>query len=93
MSGIWLRLVRKNRIEKDLVLECARDDWKEALEEGAHRLDAPRPLVLHKHERDFEEFSQTRFLRDHFMEDVPFDRMEVEWIDPDRKKKVNEKYL
>ena len=93
MSGIWIRLVRKNRIEKDLTLDCAREGWKDALEEGARRLDAPRPLVLPRHERDWEEFSQTRFRRDHLMEDVPFDRMEVEWIDPDGKKKINEKYL
>ena len=30
---------------------------------------------------------EARFLPEHFMESVPFDRMEVEFIDPDKKKK------
>ncbi len=93
MAGIWIRLVRKNKIYRDVSVECAREDWREAMDRGMEKLDAARPLVLPKHERDWEEFSQTRFLKEHFMEDVPFDRMEVEWIDPEAKKKINEKYL
>ncbi len=93
MAGVWIRLMQKNRIMKDILMECALNDWEHAVEEGARRLDVARPLVLPKHERDFDEFHQTRFLRDHFMEEVPFDRMEVEWVDPDRRKKTNEKYL
>ena len=34
-----------------------------------------------------------RFLKEHFMEDVSFDRMEVEFIDPEKKKGLNEEYL
>ena len=33
------------------------------------------------------EFGQTRFLPDAFMEHVSFDRLEIEFIDPDAKKK------
>ena len=53
-------------------------------------------MVLPRHERDWDQFSQARFLKDHFIEDVAFDRMEVEWIDPEKKKTpggYNEKYL
>ena len=56
-------------------------------------MDVPHPVLLPRHERDWAEFSQARFLRDQFMEDVPFDRMEVEFIDPDKKKRINEMYL
>ena len=85
-TGIWIRLMRKNRIEKDTTVECAHDAWQDALEEGCRRLDVGRPLVLPRHERDWEQFSQARFLKEHFMEDVSFDRMEAEFIDPDKKK-------
>ena len=37
--------------------------------------------------------SQARFLPDHFVESVNFDRMEVEFIDPDKKKKENPLYF
>ena len=50
-------------------------------------------VVLPRHERDWEEFRQARFLPEHFLEDVPFDRMEAEYIEPDKKKTVNPEYL
>jgi hypothetical protein len=91
-AGIWVRLMRKNRIERDITVECAHEDWQEALSQACHQLDTGRPMVLPRHERDWEQFSQARFLKEHFVEDVPFDRMEVEFIDPDKKKKKPDPY-
>ena len=88
-----MRLMRKTRIDQDMTVECSLDGWQEALEEACQRLDVPRPLILPRHERDWEEFSQARFLREHFMEEVAFDRMEVEFIDPDKKKRNNPLYM
>ena len=87
-TGIWVRLMHKNRIERDLTLPCAHADWQEALEDACHQLDVGRPMILPRHERDFAQFNQARFLPEHFVESVPFDRMEVEFIDPDKKKKA-----
>ncbi|MBQ9264517.1 MAG: hypothetical protein IJ189_10005 [Clostridia bacterium] len=91
-TGIWVRLMRKTHIDKDTTVECSLDNWQEALDSACHKLDVPRPIILPRHERDWEQFSQARFLKDHFMEDVPFDRMEVEFIDPDKKKRNNPMY-
>lgn len=87
-----MRLMRKTRIDRDITIPCMYDEWQEALENACHKLDVPSPLMLPRHERDWAEFSQARFLKEHFMEDVPFDRMEVEYIDPDKKKKENPLY-
>lgn len=87
-----MRLMRKTRIDRDITIPCMYDEWQEALENACHKLDVPSPLMLTRHERDWAEFSQARFLKEHFMEDVPFDRMEVEYIDPDKKKKENPLY-
>ena len=92
-TGIWVRLMRKTHIDRDVTIPCMYDEWQEALENACHQLDVPKPLLLARHERDWEEFSQVRFLREHFMEDISFDRMEVEYIDPDAKKGINERYL
>ena len=92
-TGIWVRLMRKNRIDRDTTVACALEQWQDALEEACRQMDVPRPLLLPRHVRDWEQFSQARFLREHFMEDVAFDRMEVEFIDPDRKKKNNPLYM
>ena len=90
-TGIWVRLMRKNRIERDLTVDCAHEKWQEALEDACHQLDVSRPMILPRHERDFAQFNQARFLPEHFVESVAFDRMEVEFIDPDKKKKSPER--
>ena len=90
---LWVRLMKKTRILRDLTVPCAKEDWQEALGEACKQLDLSRPVLLRKHERDWEEFSQAHFLRGDFLEDVPFDRMEVEWTDPDAKKIINPEYL
>ena len=84
-TGIWGRLMHKARIERDVTVDCGHEDWQEALQTACRLLDVGRPMVLLRHERDWEQFSQARFLKEHFVEDVPFDRMEVEFIDPEKK--------
>ena len=49
--------------------------------------DIARPLWLEKNQREWDEFGQTRFLPDAFLESVPFDRLEIEYIDPDAPKR------
>lgn len=91
-AGIWVRLMHKTRIERDMTVECAHEEWQDALEKACRQLDVGRPMVLPRHERDWEQFSQARFLKEHFVEDISFDRMEVEFIDPDKKKKQQNPY-
>ena len=38
---------------------------------------------LHKHEREFADFRHTAFLPEHFMEDVPFQKLEIEFLEDD----------
>ena len=92
-QGIWVRLMKHGKIMDSSVQACAPEDWEDALTEACRRLDAPKPVILPRHERDSASFHQARFLPEHFVESVPFDRMEVEFIDPEAKSKVNEKYL
>ena len=92
-SGIWVRLMKRNHIMRDGVFPCALPQWQEALDTACHDMDVPRPMLLPHHERDWEEFSQARFLPEHFVESVDFDRMEVEFIDPDKKHEINPQYL
>ena len=94
-AGIWVRLVRRGHVLRDTTVPCAREDWEDALTEACHALDLQKPFVMPRHQRDLEQFGLTRFLPEHFVEEVPFDRMELEYIEPDAKKgsSVNEKYL
>ncbi len=92
-QGIWVRLIRHGKIVDSNVQPCRPDEWEDALTEACRQLDAPKPVILPRHERDYQNFHQARFLPEHFVESVPFDRMEVEYIDPEARKKVNERYL
>ena len=92
-QGIWVRLIKHGKILESAVQPCAAEEWEEALTEACRRLDAPKPVILPRHERDYASFHQARFLPEHFVESVSFDRMEVEYIDPEARSTVNEKYL
>jgi len=86
-TALWVRTIRHQKMDKQAVEPCLRDDPLDALDEACHKLDISRPLWLDKHQREWDEFGQTRFLPDDFMEPVSFQRMEIEFIDPDAKKK------
>ena len=40
-------------------------------------------IWLNKHQREFDEFRRTQFLPEHFMEDVSFQRLEIEFLEDD----------
>lgn len=86
-QSLWVRIIRHHRIDRQMTVPCDRADVQRALTEACHEMDLSKPLWLDKNQREWDEFSQTRFLPDAFMESVTFDRMEIEWIDPDAKKR------
>ena len=84
MAGaLWVRTIRHHRTDRQSTVPCGRNDVCGALREACHGLDLPEPLWLDKNEREWEEFGMTRFLPDAFFETVPFERLEIEYIDPD----------
>ncbi len=81
-----MRTIRQQRMDRQVTEPCVRDNPHDALEEACRKLDIAKPLWLDKNQREWEEFGQTRFLPDAFMESVSFERLEIEYIDPDAKK-------
>ncbi len=87
MAGsIWVREIKRNKIIKDITTPCPNGDWETALVNACRALDIAVPLMVKRHHKDFEDFRQVRFLPEHFLESVPFDRLEVEFFDPDDRK-------
>lgn len=86
-EALWVRTIRHHRMDKQYVAPCTRRDPQEALEEACRALDLSKPLWLDKNQREWETFGQTRFLPDSFMESVDFERLEIEYIDPDAPKR------
>ena len=86
-EGLWVRTIRKHRMEKQIVEPCTRNDPQEALATACRKLDLSKPLWLDKNQREWDQFGQTRFMPDAFLESVDFDRLEIEYIDPDAPKR------
>lgn len=86
MIRLWARAIYKNRILRSETVEWT-GDFLESLSALCAALDIPRPLLLEKHGREWSEFAQTSFTADHFVESIPYDKIEIERIDPDDKKK------
>lgn len=81
MSG---RLIKGNKtINKSTVIE-EKDDlpYRELLERClinlCKELDIQVPLWLRKNTSEFAAFQKTSFNREHFIEDIKFDRFEIE---------------
>ena len=89
-TALWVKTIRKHHIDLQTTVPCGRDDPREALREACHELDLPEPLWLDKNGREWETFGMTRFLQDAFFETVPFERLEIEYIDPDAPKKMSQ---
>jgi hypothetical protein len=84
---LWLRAIRGHRATRDLTVPCQRGEPQAALREAMRTLDLSMPLWLPRHQADWDAFSLTRFLPEHFMESVDFDRLEASYIAPDEQRK------
>ena len=91
-TALWLRTIKHHRMDKQHVEPCTRDNPEMALEAACRQLDISRPIWLDKHTREWDEFGQSRFLPDDFLESVDFQRLEIEFIAPDAKKKKSRDY-
>lgn len=85
MARLWARIIVKHRISKQATLETTFDEVDGALTELCRDFDIPNPLWLNKHYREFEKFRRTAFLPEHFMEEVPFQRLEIEYLEDDNR--------
>ncbi len=91
-ESLWVKTIENHRIHRQATVPCERENPREALLEACRALDLPEPVWLEKNEREWREFGMTRFLPDAFFEQVPFQRLEIEFIDPDAPKKKSRDY-
>lgn len=87
MSRLWVRIIRDHRMERQDTCPCEPGEENAALTEMCKRFDIPRPIWLPKHEREYEAFRRTAFTSEHFVEEIPFDRLEIEFLDDSGKKR------
>ena len=87
---MWVRMVKGHRILKQSTIPCVHSEPLEPLLEACHQLDLPRPLWLNKNQKEWDDFNQTRFTQEHFLESISFDKLEIEYINPQAQKQKSQ---
>lgn len=90
MTRLWIRLIRDHRISVQATAPCVPGEEKDVLIELCKQEDLPCPLWLSKHEKEYASFRRTFFRPEHFIEEVDFDRLEIEFLDDTDKKHKSE---
>ncbi len=88
MLRIWFKLIKDNHLLKDIVVCDDSSDTRthkvmNALEKACYELDLPKPIWLDSAVKDFQLHARCRFTGDAFIEEVPFDYMDMQVIEED----------
>ncbi len=83
---IWVKIFKDNHLLRDTTIEDFSDDTRThkifaALDKACMEFDLERPIWLDLNVKDFKKTSKTRFTKDSFIEDVPFDYLEFHIIE------------
>jgi hypothetical protein len=73
---------------RDVVIEDEGKDSRthkifHALDAACYEMDLSRPLWLDLTIKDFQRYAKARFTQDCFIEEIPFDYLEIEVLDED----------
>ena len=88
MFRLWAKEWKDNRMIKDTVIEDEREETRthkifDALDEVCLQFDLGKPLWLDATVAEFKRHSRARFYQDNFIEEIPFDYLEINVIEED----------
>ncbi|MDE7435063.1 MAG: hypothetical protein K2N01_04475 [Lachnospiraceae bacterium] len=88
MFRLWVKQWKDSRLMKDVTICDGSDDTRthkvfRAIEEACYGFDLGKPIWLDRNIEEFRRHSVTRFYQDNFVEDIPFDYMEIRVIEED----------
>ncbi len=88
MFRMWIRLFKDNHMLKDLVVCDESTDTRtqkvmNAIEKACYEMDLSKPIWLDSTVKDFQLHAKCRFTKDSFIEEVPFDYMEISILEED----------
>lgn len=85
---IWFKLMQDNRLLRDTTVTDESDETRThkifgALEAVCYEFDLGKPVWLDANIEEFKRHAKTRFSQDCFMEEIPFDFLEMQVIEED----------
>lgn len=91
MYKLWARKIKKNNLIDSIVVKNkenipSQEKRDKCLKEICQKLDLSVPVWLSKHDLEFSQFKYVTFYPHDFMDEVDFDKLEIELIDSEDKK-------
>lgn len=85
---IWGKIWKDNRLLRDITVQRSETDTRthkifRALEHICYEFDLSKPIWLDSNISEFKRHSRTRFRQDSFIEEIPFDYLEIQVIEED----------
>lgn len=79
-NRIWIKLIKDNKIIKDIIFVSSKNDVQNQLLEKCKELDISQPIWSNKNIRDWENHGITRFSESDFIDDFQYDSMELSFV-------------
>ena len=88
MFRLWGKIFKDNHMLRDTVIEDDRNDTRthkifDSLDQICYDFDLGKPIWLDSNIPEFKRHSKTRFYQDSFIEEIPFDYLELQVIEED----------
>ena len=89
MFRLWAKEFKSNRMIRDMVVENDSPEMSRtkkvfaALEEVCYEFDLSKPIWLEHNIDEFKRHAKARFYQDSFIEEIPFDYLELQVIEED----------
>ena len=88
MFRLWAKEWKENHMLRDTVIEVPGDENRTkkvfaGLELACHKFDLQVPIWLNSNIREFQRVAKTRFTKDSFTEEIPFDALEIQVTEED----------
>lgn len=85
---IWFKEFKENRLVADTTITDTAPETRthkvfDALDEACYQLDLAKPIWLDKNITEFQRHSKVKFYQDSFIEEIPFDYLEMHVIEED----------
>lgn len=92
MYKLWAKKIKHNKIVTSITVKNNEDislsqKTDKCIKEICQIFDLSVPLWLEKHRIEFSEFKYVTFYADDFVDDIDFDKLEIELIDDGKDKK------
>lgn len=89
MFRMWMKIFKENRLVQDTVITLDDPDMSrtakvfQAVADASLIFDLSQPIWLDTNIREFKRHNKTRFTQDNFVEEIPFDFLEIHVIEED----------